>query len=157
MERHRSKSVLMNTLCFHPPMRLTSSKLGTLFIYCIIQLYSAFAPLAPHLVFEQFGRNEDLRFCSARTGLICILLPGLVACMRSTYKLIARLTSSKSQADMNTQWNDCVSGWNGSSCSASSGWDCVCSNSDSIDKINSCVASSCTNATDAAGMPIFLL
>ncbi|KAK5942122.1 hypothetical protein PMZ80_006075 [Knufia obscura] len=45
-------------------------------------------------------------------------------------------------------WNDCMGSWDGASCDQSSGWDCICSNSTAISQINTCVATSCTNATD---------
>lgn len=45
-------------------------------------------------------------------------------------------------------WNDCMGAWNGAACNQASGWDCVCSNSTAIAQINTCVATSCTNATD---------
>lgn len=45
-------------------------------------------------------------------------------------------------------WSDCMGSWDGSSCNQASGWDCVCSNSTAIAQINTCVATSCTNATD---------
>ena len=45
-------------------------------------------------------------------------------------------------------WNDCMGSWDGASCTQSSGWDCICGNSTAIASINTCVATSCTNATD---------
>lgn len=45
-------------------------------------------------------------------------------------------------------WNDCMGSWDAGNCNQSSGWDCVCSNSTAIAQINTCVATSCTNATD---------
>jgi len=45
-------------------------------------------------------------------------------------------------------WSDCMSSWNGASCTQASGLDCICSNSTAIAQINTCVATSCTNATD---------
>ena len=38
--------------------------------------------------------------------------------------------------------------WDGSACDQASGWDCICSNGTAIAQINTCVATSCTNATD---------
>lgn len=38
--------------------------------------------------------------------------------------------------------------WDGASCDQNSGWDCICGNSTAISQINTCVATSCTNATD---------
>jgi len=45
-------------------------------------------------------------------------------------------------------WSDCMGSWDGSSCSAGSGWDCLCSNQTAISQLNTCVATSCTNTTD---------
>ncbi|RMZ91243.1 hypothetical protein DV736_g1541, partial [Chaetothyriales sp. CBS 134916] len=45
-------------------------------------------------------------------------------------------------------WNDCFGSWDGASCDQSNGWDCLCSNGTAIAQLNTCVATSCTNATD---------
>ncbi|OCT54729.1 hypothetical protein CLCR_03058 [Cladophialophora carrionii] len=45
-------------------------------------------------------------------------------------------------------WSDCMGSWDGSSCSSSTGWDCLCSNQTAISQLNTCVATSCTNTTD---------
>lgn len=45
-------------------------------------------------------------------------------------------------------WNDCMNSWDGSACDQATGWDCVCGNATAISQINTCIATSCTNATD---------
>ncbi|RVX68066.1 hypothetical protein B0A52_08205 [Exophiala mesophila] len=45
-------------------------------------------------------------------------------------------------------WSDCLGSWDGTTCDASSGWECVCSNQTAISQLNTCVATSCTNQTD---------
>lgn len=38
--------------------------------------------------------------------------------------------------------------WDGTNCDQSNGWACLCSNQTAIAQLNTCVATSCTNATD---------
>jgi CFEM domain len=45
-------------------------------------------------------------------------------------------------------WNDCMGSWDGTTCDSNNGWACLCSNSTAISQLNTCVATSCTNATD---------
>lgn len=45
-------------------------------------------------------------------------------------------------------WNDCMGSWDGTTCDQSNGWSCLCSNETAIAQLNTCVATSCTNATD---------
>jgi len=46
-------------------------------------------------------------------------------------------------------WNDCLSSYNGTSCSSKTGWECVCTDSVALDTLNSCVATACSNNTGA--------
>jgi len=44
-------------------------------------------------------------------------------------------------------WNDCLTSYNGTTCSSSSGWECLCTDSSALDTLNSCVATACSNST----------
>jgi len=63
--------------------------------------------------------------------------------------LAAALFTTSSLAYLpSCSWSDCMGSWDGSSCSASTGWNCLCSNQTAISQLNTCVATSCTNTTD---------
>jgi hypothetical protein len=54
------------------------------------------------------------------------------------------------------QWNDCLSSYNGTSCSSKTGWECLCTDSVALDTLNSCVATACSNSTGAEGQSLLL-
>ena len=49
------------------------------------------------------------------------------------------------------QWNDCLSSFNGTTCSSNSGWDCLCKDSSALDTLNSCIDTGCTGTTGQEG------
>ncbi|KAL2401419.1 hypothetical protein ABEF95_013654 [Exophiala dermatitidis] len=67
----------------------------------------------------------------------------------SSLPLAALLFATSSLAWLpSCTWSDCMGSWDGSSCSSSNGWNCLCSNQTAISQLNTCVATSCTNSTD---------
>jgi len=66
-----------------------------------------------------------------------------------TLPLVAAFASSAFAATWfpSCAWNDCLSSYNGTTCSSSTGWECLCTDSSAIDTLNSCVATACSNST----------
>ena len=52
---------------------------------------------------------------------------------------------------ISSQWNDCMTSYNGTTCSSSSGWECMCTDSTALDSLNTCIATACSNNTGKEG------